>query len=43
MLSHINIGTGEDLTIRDLAITIREIVGYDGRIASASRTAHRVN
>jgi GDP-L-fucose synthase len=33
MLSHINIGTGEDLTIRDLAMTIGEVVGYKGRIA----------
>jgi GDP-L-fucose synthase len=33
MLSHINIGTGEDLAIRDLATTIGEVVGYQGRIA----------
>jgi GDP-L-fucose synthase len=33
MLSHINIGTGEDLSIRDLAKAIGEIVGYRGRIA----------
>jgi GDP-L-fucose synthase len=33
MLSHINIGTGEDLSIRDLAETISETVGYRGRIA----------
>jgi GDP-L-fucose synthase len=33
MLSHINIGTGEDLSIRDLAKTIGEVVGYRGRIA----------
>jgi GDP-L-fucose synthase len=33
MLSHINIGTGEDLSIRDLAKTISETVGYRGRIA----------
>jgi GDP-L-fucose synthase len=32
MLSHINIGTGEDLAIRDLAVTIGEVVGYGGRI-----------
>jgi GDP-L-fucose synthase len=32
-LSHINIGTGEDLSIQDLAKTIGEIVGYQGRIA----------
>jgi len=33
MLSHINIGTGEDLSIRDLAKIIGEVVGYHGRIA----------
>jgi GDP-L-fucose synthase len=33
MLSHINIGTGEDLAIRDLAVTIGEVIGYRGRIA----------
>jgi GDP-L-fucose synthase len=33
MLSHINIGTGEDLAIRDLAKTIGDVVGYQGRIA----------
>lgn len=32
MLSHINIGTGEDLAIRDLAVVIGEVVGYAGRI-----------
>lgn len=33
MLSHINIGTGEDLSIRDLATAIGEVVGYQGRVA----------
>jgi GDP-L-fucose synthase len=33
MLSHINIGTGEDIAIRDLATMISEVVGYRGRIA----------
>lgn len=33
MLSHINIGTGEDLSIRDLAIILSEVIGYQGRIA----------
>ena len=28
----INIGTGEDITINDLALLIKEIVGYEGRI-----------
>ena len=29
----INIGTGEDLTIKELAETIKEIVGYEGEIS----------
>jgi len=33
MLSHVNIGTGEDLSIRDLATMISDIVGYRGRIS----------
>jgi GDP-L-fucose synthase len=33
MLSHVNIGTGEDLSIRDLATTISDILGYQGRIS----------
>jgi GDP-L-fucose synthase len=33
MLSHVNIGTGEDLSIHDLATTISDIVGYQGRIS----------
>ena len=33
MLSHVNIGTGEDLSIRDLAAMVRDIVGYQGRIS----------
>jgi GDP-L-fucose synthase len=33
MLSHVNIGTGEDLSVRDLATMIRDIVGYQGRIS----------
>ncbi len=28
---HINVGTGEEVTIRDLAKTIAEVVGYSGR------------
>jgi len=31
-LTHINIGTGEDLTISDLAKLIKKIVGYTGEI-----------
>jgi GDP-L-fucose synthase len=30
--SHINVGTGEDCTIRELAETIQDIVGYKGQI-----------
>ena len=29
----INVGTGEDLSIRDLALLIREAVGYEGELA----------
>lgn len=32
MLSHINIGTGIDCTIKELAETMREVVGFDGKI-----------
>jgi len=32
MQSHINIGTGTDLTIKELAQTIKDVVGYKGRI-----------
>jgi GDP-L-fucose synthase len=32
MLSHINVGTGEDMTIRALAQTIGAVVGFSGRI-----------
>ena len=28
----VNIGTGEDLSIKDLALKIKEIVGYKGEI-----------
>ena len=31
-LSHINVGTGEDITIADLARRIAKVVGYEGRI-----------
>jgi len=31
-ISHINIGTGEDLTISELAILIAEIIDYSGKI-----------
>jgi GDP-L-fucose synthase len=32
MLSHINVGTGEDITIRQLAETMGKVIGYTGRI-----------
>ncbi len=32
MCSHINIGTGQDVTIRELAETIKSVVGYEGEL-----------
>jgi GDP-L-fucose synthase len=32
MLSHINVGTGVDITIRKMAETMKEVVGYKGRL-----------
>ncbi len=32
MLSHINVGTGQDVTIKELAGTISDVVGYQGEI-----------
>lgn len=32
MLSHINVGTGVDCTIRELTETVAEVVGYSGNI-----------
>lgn len=32
MLSHINVGSGRDCTIRELAETLSEVVGFTGRI-----------
>lgn len=31
-LSHINVGSGKDIAIADLAAMIAEVVGYNGRI-----------
>jgi len=31
-LSHINIGTGDDVTIAELASTIAKVVGYKGEV-----------
>ena len=33
MLSHINVGTGKDITIRKLAEMIKEITGFNGTIS----------
>jgi len=33
MLSHINVGTGVDCTIRELAETMKQVVGFDGELA----------
>lgn len=30
--THINIGTGEDISIKELAYLIKDIVGYDGTL-----------
>ena len=32
MLSHINIGTGQDITIEEMAETMKKVVGYKGRL-----------
>jgi GDP-L-fucose synthase len=32
MESHVNVGTGEDLTIAELAALVSDVVGYKGRI-----------
>ncbi|MCW8933001.1 MAG: GDP-L-fucose synthase [Gammaproteobacteria bacterium] len=32
MLSHINVGTGEDVTIAELASLIKEVVGFEGEL-----------
>ena len=32
MLSHLNVGVGEDVTIRELAELVRDVVGYGGEI-----------
>ncbi len=29
---HVNIGTGEDISIRELAALVAEVVGFDGRV-----------
>ena len=32
MLSHINVGTGKDVAIREMAETMKEVVGYEGKL-----------
>jgi GDP-L-fucose synthase len=32
MLSHINVGTGKDVTIREMAKTMREVIGFKGKL-----------
>ena len=32
MLSHINMGTGKDITIRDMAETMKQVVGFKGNL-----------
>ncbi len=32
MLSHINIGTGVDITIKDVAMTVKDVVGFTGKV-----------
>jgi GDP-L-fucose synthase len=32
MLSHINVGTGTDVTIKELAFSIKEVVGFEGDV-----------
>jgi GDP-L-fucose synthase len=31
-ISHLNVGTGSDVTILEVATTIKEVVGFDGEI-----------
>ena len=32
MLSHINVGTGKDVTIREMAETMKQVVEYEGKL-----------
>jgi len=32
MLSHINVGTGEDVTIREMAEVMKQVVGFEGEL-----------
>lgn len=33
MLSHVNVGTGSDVSIKDLAYLVKEVVGFEGEIS----------
>jgi len=33
MLSHINVGTGKDVTIREMAETMKQVVGFKGKLS----------
>ena len=33
MLSHINVGTGKDVTIREMAETMKQVVGFEGELS----------
>ena len=37
MLSHINVGTGEDCTIKEMAETIKKVVGFKGKLKFDTR------
>jgi len=39
----VNVGWGEDVTIRELGETIASVTGYQGRLIRASRTARRAS
>ena len=32
MISHVNVGTGQDITIKELAEAIKAVVGFKGEI-----------
>jgi len=32
MLSHINVGTGKDVTIREMTETMKEVIGFKGKL-----------
>jgi len=33
MISHINVGSGKDITIKELAEIMKEVVGFEGKIS----------